>query len=543
MLKRGDYFREVTWEEAIDEVAGRLTGVTSTDFLMVVSPDLSNESLYTAQKFVRDGLGLNSIDSTARECLPGGLGLWSKLLSLPVSITSLRHADAVIALDLDSRFYFSIAGVEIRHALKAGADLVTIDPRDSNLARYTDYWLRPIPGREAGLLNAIAQNLDNKRSGLAEAAQKARVDAELLERAMDVLSAAEHLAVVAGPTAFEHNANGELTDALLRLAARDNVSVVPLYQGANTRGALELGALGEILPRVAKANGRRLSLADVIGKRVKPKVIYLVGEVPFFERPDCEYLIAQGMYYPPFAVDAFLPAASFAETEGTLTNIEGRVQKLVQIEALPDGAVAGFARPDWHIFGQLAQKLGHPELKYRSAKAVLRDISKNVPGFPARPDRKPRRLTPAADLPVEKRKDGVAGAGSYLLVIEPGGFGHCGTDLSSKVEGLGELGLEEGFRLNPEDLRRLKVEPGESVVVSGNKIEVSGPVRPDADCPEGVVYVYRPVAYGGLAHRAGLEPLYRQKSSPVKVEVRSARKDDTKRKKRSAPRRVAVAEG
>ena len=53
MLKRGKYFREVSWPEALDEVASRLKGLEPEDFLMVVSPDLTNESLYAAQKFVR----------------------------------------------------------------------------------------------------------------------------------------------------------------------------------------------------------------------------------------------------------------------------------------------------------------------------------------------------------------------------------------------------------------------------------------------------------------------------------------------------------
>jgi formate dehydrogenase alpha subunit len=542
MLRRGKYFREVTWDEALDDVAGRLKGLNPTDFLMVVSGDLTNESLYVAQKFVRACLKSNSIDSTARDSLPGGLGLWSKLFSLPISVNGIRQADAIIAVGLDSRFYFSIAGVEIRHALKAGANLVTIDPRDSNLARYTDYWLRPTPGREGALLNAIAHNIGGRgKDSLAALARKTGVVKSSLQQALAALSAAENLAIVIGPTVFEYNANGELIDALLRLARRGNATFTPLYNGANTRGALELGVMGEILPGVAKAKGNGISLADVTEGRAKPKVIYLVGETPFFERPHCDYVIAQDVYHPPFAVDAFLPAASFAEAEGTLTNAEGRVQRLVQIEDVPDGAVTGFMRPDWHIFGRLAEKLNHHQLGYRNATAVLKEISENVSGFPAKPDRKPRRLVPKAKLPIAKAKVRAAGTGSYLLIAEPAGFTHRGIDLSSKVEGLEELGLEEGFRLNPEDLRKLRVTPGESVAVSIGKLTVTAPTKADAECPQGAVYFYRPVAYGGLQHRANLEPLYRLKASPVKVSVRAAKSAAGKPTKQTRPGKVPVA--
>ena len=541
MLKRGKYFREVAWEEALDEVGARLTGLKQADFLMVTSGDLTNESLYTAQKFVRTCLNLNSIDSTARDSLRGGLGLWAKLFSLPISMKRLREADSIIALGLDSRFYFSVAGVELRRALKEGANLVTIDPRDSNLARYTDYWLRPTPGKEGALLKAVAQNLGKANGGLGAAARKAGVDKALLGEAVGALSSGENLAVVIGPVVFEYHANEELIDGLLKLAGRKNTTLMPLYNGANTRGALELGALGEILPGVAKAKGRGISLADVIDGRAKPKVIYLVGEVPFFKRPDCEYVISQNIYYPPFAVDAFLPAASFAEAEGTLTNVEGRVQELVRIEDLADGAVAGFTRPDWFIFSRLAEKLSCPGFEYRNAKAVLKEISKNVPGFPARPDRKPRRLAPKARLPIERRKAAAAGTGPYLLVAEPAGFGHRGIDLSSKVEGLEELALEEGFRLNPEDLGKLRLKPGEDIAISIGKVTVTGPVRPDAECPPGAIYFYRPAAYGGLERRANFEPLYRLRTTPVRVRASAARLAAKKPKKKPAPRTVSAA--
>ena len=541
MLKRGKYFREVTWEESLDEVAGRLRSLKPADFLMVVSGDLTNESLYTAQKFVRTCLGLNSIDSTARDSLSGGLGLWSRLFSLPISVNGIRQADSIIAVGLDSRFYFSIAGVEIRHALKEGASLVTIDPRDSNLARYTDYWLRPTPGKEGAVLNAIAQNVDRKKPDLGGIARKAGIDAKLLDEATGVLSSGERLAVVIGPTVFEYNANAELIDALLKLAGRKNTTFMPLYNGANTRGALELGVMGEILPGVAKAKGKGISLADVSKGRAKPKVIYLVGEAPFFDRPDCEYVIAQDIYHPPFAVDAFLPAASFAEAEGTLANVEGRVQTLVRIENLPDGAATGFARPDWFIFSQLAERLNCPEFKYKDAKAVLKEIGKSVPGFPARPNRAPRRLAPKARLPIEKRKTLAAGTGPYLLVAEPAGFGHRGIDLSSKVEGLEELALEEGFRLNPEDLHKLRVKPGGKITISTGKLTVTGSARADTECPQGAIYFYRPVAYGGLKHRANLEPLYRLKTSPLKVTVRATKSTGKKPKRKAVPRKIPAA--
>jgi predicted molibdopterin-dependent oxidoreductase YjgC len=396
---------------------------------------------------------------------------------------------------------------------------------------------------EGVVLKAIAENLDELGEGLADVAGEAGVTKDLLESAIRALAPGKQLTVVLGPTVFEYERNEELIEALFKLAKKEGTTFLPLYQGANTRGALELGLTGSLLPGGESTNGKRVSLEDVVEERVRPRVIYLVGEVPFFERPNCDYVIAQGTYHPPFNVDAFFPAASFAEAEGTLTNVEGRVQQVTRVENLPDSLITGFMRPDWLIFSQLAKRLDSKEFKYWSVSAVLREISKKVPGFPAKANRKPRPLTSATKLPVEKQKPKIRGKGPYLLVTQPGGFGHRGTDLSSKVEGLQELALEDGFLMNPDDLRELGVEPGEEIAVTVGKERVVAETKADADCPRGAVYFFRPVAYGGLLHRAELEPLYRLRSSPVKVDVEPAGPDDLDIEDESETSEVAVGAG
>ncbi|MGV8074310.1 MAG: molybdopterin-dependent oxidoreductase [Syntrophobacteraceae bacterium] len=522
MLRHGRYFREVSWTEAQDEVSARLTGLNPEEFLMVVSGDLTNEGLYAAQKFVRSCMGCDSIDSTARLSLPGGLGLWTKLLSLPISIKGFAQADSIIAIGLDSRFYFSIIGVEIRRALQKGAKLVTIDARDSNLARYTDFSLQPMPGKEGLILDSFARIIGKTECDIGETAQDAGVEKEALEKAIEAIASSERLAMVIGPTILGYGAKGELIDAIFKFAERKNTIFVPLYNGSNVRGALELGVFGEILPGIVSSKKNGISLADLIEKRKKPKVLYLVGEAPFFERPDCEYIISQDLYYPPFEIDAFLPASSFAEAEGTLINIEGRVQGLVKIEALPESEIAGFVRPDWQIFSELSQKLGCEDMQYKDAASVLKEIHQNVPGFPEKPDREPRILIHQSHMPTENMDTPITGKGDYLLIAEPGGFRHRNMDLSYVVEGLSELAIEKGFRFNPDDLEKLGIESGNPVTISSTDMEVTSTAKADSDCPSGVIYFNVPTSFGGLAHSKDLEALYRSKANPLKVSVRAA---------------------
>jgi len=560
MLRKGEYFREVSWEEALAKVTVELKNVRPDEFLMLVSPDLTNESLFAAQKFVRECVGSNGIDSTARMELAGGLDLWSELFSLPISIKSIAQADVILAVGLDSRFNFSVVGTKVRKALDRGARLVTIDARDSNLARYTDDWLRPTPGTEGLLLGLLADGLAGRPTDPSSVAEHASVEIEALTRALEILSASKDLTVIIGPQVFHYGSIDELANSLRTLSGRPNTNFIPLYFGANARGALEMGVFPEIGPGGSAVPGfggsevpvsepgpqnpgtpeplrRGLSLADITSGSKRAKVIYLVGDIPFLERPDCDFLIVQDTYLPSFKVDAFLPAATFAESGGTLVNMEGRVQEIVQIESPPEGPVTGFMRPDWQIFSDLARALQYSGMNYRTPQDVDEDIHRVVPDFPPRPDRMPRRMKPIEkDRGIKGQRDRVSECPNpaldpliprsldpfrFLLVAEPAGYRHRGIDISSKVGGLGELALEEGFRMNPEDIASLGLADGDQITVSLDKGEVvaSGPAKSNSECPKGIVYYTRPVVFGGLGHRRALWPLYRLAENPVWVSV------------------------
>ena len=519
MLQRGKYFREVTWPEALEEVSAHLKDLKTNDFLMVVSGDLTNESLYTARKFVRSCLGTGNIDSTARQYLSAGPDLWTRLFSLEISIKDIAQADTIIAMGFDSRFYFSVAGVEVRRALKNGARLVTIDARESNLARYTDHHLQPTPGHEGLLLRCLAECLAGQKGNVETTAKKAGVTTQRLNTTLEWLKDGKRLAVIIGPLLFQYSNTADLVDGLFELEKRPHTIFLPLYHGSNLRGALELGIFGELLPGTDKTKGREVLLANVTAGHKRPKVIYLVGEAPFQERPECDFLISQDTYLPPFPVDAFLPAASFAEAGGTLTNIEGRVQKIVQIENPADGAVSGFVRPDWRIFAELSEKLSCQALHYENVADILLEIHQTIPNFPATANRKPRRMTVENEPVFNGKNQAPAGKGDFLLIVEYGGFQHRNTDLATVVEGLGELALEQGLRIHPDDLHRLGAEAGGALLVTLDDRTLELQTKEDRDCPAGTVYACQPLTFGGLSACQGNRFFIDLPSNPIRVNL------------------------
>jgi predicted molibdopterin-dependent oxidoreductase YjgC len=535
--QEGAYWKEKTWDEVLDIASEKLKGLKPGEFAMLISPDCTNESLYVAQKFARTAMGTNSIDSTAREALGGGLGFWAELFGKPIAINEIKNASRILAVTLDTRFSFSIVGVEIRKALQKGAGMVTIGPRESNLARYAEIWLQPTSGYEGLLLQAIAKG---GRKDIKDAATKAGIDPKSLQKASDFLNSGENLTIILGPGVFMYSAKAELVDALRTFLKKDNVTIIPFYVGANTRGALEMGVFPEVLPGVKSISDpqavesiekawntklpddKGLTLSD-IREGEKLKVLYLVGAHPGFKRPKCDFLIFQDTFEPDFKCDLYLPAASFLEAAGTLTNVEGRVQEAPRIEELPDSVMYGRARPDWWIFAQIAQKLGVKGFEYKSDDEIRSEIASIVADFPGdgKLDRARRIIAKVDGLPepglietdISKSKE------EFFLTLRPMGYTHRGQVFTELVEGLQILNPEDGLYFNSDDARELDIMVGELVTIKAGSIKATAPARIEPELMRGVIYLYVPDAFGGYLDRKGLDALFRVEQNPVPVEV------------------------
>ena len=117
----------------------------------------------------------------------------------------------------------------------------------------------------------------------------------------------------------------------------------------------------------------------------KIRGMFVVGENPIMSEPyavhtrramqQLEFLVVQDIFPTETAVlaDVILPAAAFAEKDGTYTSTERRVQKLRKAVDPP-----GEAKPDWQIISLLAGKLGHP-FKYQNTAEIMEEITSLTP--------------------------------------------------------------------------------------------------------------------------------------------------------------------
>jgi anaerobic selenocysteine-containing dehydrogenase len=157
----GGEWLEVTWDEALDDIAGRIRGA--------IADGRANEVMYHVGRPGEDGFtervlaawgvdGHNSHTNICSSSARAGYHYWMGL-----DRPSPDHANArvilLISAHLESGHYFNPHAQRIMEARERGARLIVVDTRLSNTATHADHWISPRPGSEAALLLAIARHL------------------------------------------------------------------------------------------------------------------------------------------------------------------------------------------------------------------------------------------------------------------------------------------------------------------------------------------------------------------------------------------------
>ncbi len=162
------YFREATWEEALDVAANGLKKVHAAKGPAGIagfgSAKGSNEEAYLFQKLIRQGFGTNNVDHCTRLCHASSVaalmeGLNSGAVTAP--FTAAKDSDCIIVIGARPAENHPVAATFLKNAAKRGAKLIVMDPRGQNqgISRYASHVLQFTPGRDVALLNAMLHTI------------------------------------------------------------------------------------------------------------------------------------------------------------------------------------------------------------------------------------------------------------------------------------------------------------------------------------------------------------------------------------------------
>jgi formate dehydrogenase alpha subunit len=229
------------------------------------------------------------------------------------------------------------------------------------------------------------------------------------------------------------------------------------------------------------------------------KALYLAGEMPPLpEFSNLEFLVVQDIVNTKNIEYAHvvLPATTFAEMDGTLTNMEGRVQRLHQaIQPV------GLSRPGWMITRDIARSLGNALWNYQSAAEIMAEISAVVPAYAEvsydalHVGGILRRFEPApVAQPMSFRLDGIPQITNnqfpLTLITERNLFYYHGACLTEEVKGMNLIKQEEILYLSSVDAVRLGIADGALVKVVSPYGSTECIVQvTDGMVPEGAAFV------------------------------------------------------
>lgn len=345
------------------------------------------------------------------------------------SIPEIENNDLLFVIGSNTTETHPIIGLRMKKAYRSGAQIIVADPRKIDLVRFSALWLQQRPGTDVALLNAIMhvllkeQLIDRKfiseRTEGFDAFKKSIEDftPEKAEKVTgvsrkDIVKAA-HLYGKAkrpaiyytmGITQHSHGTQNVFSIANLALMTgnlgRESTGVNPLRGQNNVQGATDMGCIPNQLPGYQRVDipAIKAKFAEAWGAELSPKpgltatemvlaahegdlkALYVMGENPLISDPDIrhtrkafqslDFLVVQDIFMTETAqlADVVLPAACFAEKEGTFTNTERRLQRVRRAVTPP-----GLAREDSAIIMDLAGRLGF-EMRYNCMEDVLQEI-------------------------------------------------------------------------------------------------------------------------------------------------------------------------
>jgi formate dehydrogenase alpha subunit len=415
LIKRDGRWEEATWDEALDAAAdglarnrghfGALASAKATNEDGFVIQKLTRVVMGTNN--VDHCTRLCHSPSVEAMLISMGSGATSN------SYQDYEEAGCLMVVGADASANHPVIAIRFRRAVARGARLIVVNPKRVDLCDQADLWIRQQPGTDVALFNAMARvildeglaDLDFVRSRTENFDAWVRsLEPYTLEHAEtitgvareDIAQAARWYArppfagscLIWGMGITQHINGTANAHAVLNLSLAagqmgfPGSGISPLRGQNNVQGCGDAGCTPTNLPgyagygagdldRFERAWGVRppaeqgLVVTEMVEGCLDGRVraMYVVGENPLLSEPDLhhaekaiqqlDFLVVQDLFMHETAEHAhvFLPAAAFAEKDGTFTNSERRVQRIRQAIEPP-----GQARPDWWIACELAKR-------------------------------------------------------------------------------------------------------------------------------------------------------------------------------------------
>lgn len=317
LIRKDGALEECTWEEALAFVSKKIGKYAGPEIAAVTSGHVTNEDMYTLKRLA-DIVGSDNFTSPASIGIDACVG----------NIADISQADCIVVVGNLALSHPLIAR-RVANAKDNGAKVTVVDTYLSPTAKLADTFIRATPGSECEAILKTSEFIEGNQAY-----------------------------VLFGISAGD--AEASIAAAALKVAEDKGAAFFAFPAQSNGRGALDIGASKPIGAIIAD---EKIKAWYIMGAEMGPIV--------------ADFVVVQDSYLTVTAqnADVVLPAAVFAETEGTSTNAERRVQRLHKATEPAEGV-----KPHWKIVADVASLMG-TDLGYKTPESVFADIAANVKGY------------------------------------------------------------------------------------------------------------------------------------------------------------------
>lgn len=353
---KGGKLIPATWDEAIRFAAKGLADAGS-EAAVIASPRLTNESIFALKEFAANAA------KSDRVAVSDPFDLRPIFENLSVELAThaeIRKARAIVQIGGEPEEEQTFTAKQVRQAVRNdGAAFICVNDTPTNLSRRATHFVHTAPGTADAFVLAL---LDS--GSIDAAAQKMAVDAGEVRRAIEAISSATGDVVLMFGEGISAEAQKALAAGAAKLSGEGRrVLLHPLARYNNSVGANDILSKRKSVADALK--GAKAAL--VAGSLQDAKALEGVG-----------FVVVQELFLTETAqmADVVLPAASFAEVDGTFTNNAGNPQRVRKaIEPVDQ------ARADWLITAQISREMGTDILQERASSAIFRQIAKSVAAY------------------------------------------------------------------------------------------------------------------------------------------------------------------